>query len=288
MMANDGARDEEIRDALKAAGEKLESASLGRVLGNGKIEKQLKIFLAAAWVGQMPERRACLMDKQFNRVELDMLGFEIPSGNEVAGPVVWIETKCDFIQKADEARMTAGQARNQIAGARARMAYDVWPAARTLKEAIHALRDMQPGAGGQDMSAVKSNVTRRNASRLREHEARWAKSIEPQLGLPALPTYIVHFLNSIPLHVSPVLPEWIVEKFRLPRRTFATPPVAEDRGVRHDALREDTLKVLQDRYNLEDGAESCVWLQPVNVSDALEITAAVVRVVPRCPRPASV
>ena len=58
------------------------------LLTNGKIEKQLKFFLAAAWEHANPAARAYVMDKRpFNGFELDLLAFE--DGR----PKFWIEAK---------------------------------------------------------------------------------------------------------------------------------------------------------------------------------------------------
>ncbi len=83
-----------------------------RILANGKIEKQLKLFLAIAWI-RGGRNRACVMDKRFNGRELDLLALQN------AKPRYWIETKCDFREAPREAEDSACDALEKIYRARA-------------------------------------------------------------------------------------------------------------------------------------------------------------------------
>jgi hypothetical protein len=92
------------------------------VLANGKLEKQLKLFMAAAWMRQATDSvRACVMDKRFNRKELDLLALE------AAGPAFWVETKCSFREDPTEARISALDAIAKIRAARLALDEDSWP-----------------------------------------------------------------------------------------------------------------------------------------------------------------
>ena len=84
------------------------------LLTNGKIEKQLKYFMGAAWEAGNPGTRATATDKRpFNAFELDVIAFE------AAIPHFWAELKCSFNQDNNDVRKSATKAVNQATVRRA-------------------------------------------------------------------------------------------------------------------------------------------------------------------------
>lgn len=78
------------------------------LLTNGKIEKQLKFFLGAAWEQGQPKTRAYVMDKRpFDGFELDLLAFD----NCV--PQFWIEAKSSFKDDWNDVTRSARKALRQ-------------------------------------------------------------------------------------------------------------------------------------------------------------------------------
>ncbi len=102
-----------IMECLRALGGQLTSFVGTGLLESGKCEKQLKLFLARAWMG-VPRhpRRVCLMDKRFNGSEIDLLGLEHGM------PEFWMETKCSFRQDPGDAKKSARSAVTQVITAR--------------------------------------------------------------------------------------------------------------------------------------------------------------------------
>ena len=104
---------------LRRATRLLEPLGKTDVLSNGKVEKQIKLFLAAAWLERRMRDRACVMDKKFNGRELDLLALR----NGL--PKFWLETKCDFREKSKEAEASARRALQQVRETRERLR-DPW------------------------------------------------------------------------------------------------------------------------------------------------------------------
>jgi hypothetical protein len=102
------ASNDPVVSSLQRVPEILDGLPLTHLLANGKIEKQLKFFLAAAWVKAEPSKRVCLMDKKLNGRELDFLALED------AAPKFWLEMKCDFADKRREPQLSAHAALGQV------------------------------------------------------------------------------------------------------------------------------------------------------------------------------
>lgn len=118
-------RDDPVLSCLKSLRRLLQPLCDTDVLSNGKIEKQIKLFLAAAWLEGGMEDRACVMDKKFNGCELDLLALRNRQ------PRFWLESKCDFREKPTEAKASARRALEQVRKARQKLAQS-W-AARNKK-----------------------------------------------------------------------------------------------------------------------------------------------------------
>jgi len=92
---------------IKKIPETLGNLPIRYLLTNGKVEKQLKFFVGAAWEN-VKLKRAYVMDKRFNNRELDLLAFE--DGK----PKFWFEAKCSFRNDHPNVESSARDAIRQV------------------------------------------------------------------------------------------------------------------------------------------------------------------------------
>jgi hypothetical protein len=171
----------------------LASFTKPRVLANGKLEKQLKLFLATAWI-RRGRNRACVMDKRCNRRELDLLALQN------AEPRYWVETKCDFRESPREAKKSARDA------------------LRKVKEINNAIRGKWTGELSWAERFVRKTARvekwHRDATRLKgETKKEKADILEFRRKLRNRPSYIVHFITSVPRNDDSQHPKFILGKF---------------------------------------------------------------------------
>jgi hypothetical protein len=102
------ASNDPVSECIGTMGDLLQLLPVNCLLTNGKIEKQLKFFLGAAWERGNPITRAYAMDKRpFDGFELDLLTFE--DGR----PKFWIEAKASFQDDWNDVQRCAEKALNQ-------------------------------------------------------------------------------------------------------------------------------------------------------------------------------
>ena len=153
----------------------LEGMAVQYMLTNGHIEKQLKLFVGSAWESRYHGRAAYVMDKRFNRQELDLLAF-----NTESKPAFWIEAKCGFADDNWSKQKSQGRPLG-FTGKRRGGAYAV--ANRALKQVSDSIKNLP--------DAIKGQPTH----------------------LAACPIYILHFLMELPTAEGTPLPAWTLDKF---------------------------------------------------------------------------
>jgi hypothetical protein len=170
--------DDEVVKCLAQMRGMLRHLSSADVLANGKVEKQLKLLLASAWIKGHEDTRACVMDKRFNRRELDLLALQ------KGIPKFWIETKCDFLEKGNDARSSARQALKQVRSTRSDLGQSTWHEDGLYRKHGEALQSFR--------REIKN-----------------------------CPTYVVHFLNSVPNNENSRYPPLVMLKYGLNRQMIS-------------------------------------------------------------------
>lgn len=162
---------------------------LGSVLTNGNVEKQLKLFIAAALAAdeRVPGGYRCVADKQFNPMphagekskkkgaELDLLALaRAPANDAYAQPSFWMEVKCSFRE---------GDLTNAASKALAQ-----------LDRYLRQLRVEQWRVANARSPDLQAQVAKFREELLRS------------------PVYVVHFLNSTPRNEC-ALPQFLQDKY---------------------------------------------------------------------------
>jgi hypothetical protein len=176
--------------------QKPEFVQVLHLLSNGKIEIPLKYLISGLWMKEgTTARRHCVMDKDFNGAQIDLLALEsVSAGNTAPGnlqPVFWMETKCNFAAKPDETEKAVSGNVKQFLRILKAVDSEQWPRPRvSTSEEVETFRSVWQCEG-----------------------------------------YIVHFLNSLPSEVGIPLPEYINMKFSPdcePRRKRKQPKIPKD------------------------------------------------------------
>lgn len=107
-MPNPLDKDDPVLACIRGMQSLLELLPVKYLLTNGKVEKQLKFFMGAAWEKPFPESRASATDKRpFQNLEFDIVAFENRSAK------FWAEVKCSFRKDNNDVMKSAVKATNQ-------------------------------------------------------------------------------------------------------------------------------------------------------------------------------